>query len=262
MIGLGYRREMAAWNMAAVRADFFEVVPENWLRRDRSPLLALVDSGRPVHLHGVSLNLGGDTPLDTGFLMQIRALMEELRTPLYSDHLAAAGDRYWLHDLFPIPFTQREVMRVSDRIRRVQDLLGFRISVENTTWYTNVGDMPEADFLAAVLDRADCGWLLDLNNLDVNHKNHGTPSAEAFLSRMDLSRVSYLHVAGHEYDARFHLHVDTHSRPVESVTRALAASLQATCGFDILLEWDNDIPDLHTLNGELQCLTSSLTRAA
>lgn len=262
MIGLGYRREMAAWDMTAVQADFFEVVPENWLRRDLSPLQALVDSGRPVHLHGVSLNLGGDTPIDAGFLRQVRSLMEALRTPFYSDHLAAAGDRYWLHDLFPIPFTQREVMRVSDRIRRVQDLLGYRIAVENTTWYTNAGDMPEADFLAGVFDRADCGWLLDLNNLGVNHKNHATPTAGAFLSRMDLSRVTYMHVAGHEFDTRFQLHVDTHSRPVEDATRQLAAFLQARHGFDILLEWDNDIPDVHTINGELQCLTSSHTRAA
>ncbi len=50
MIGLGWRREMADWDRHAVQADFFEVVPENWLRRDRAPLHALRATGRPVHL--------------------------------------------------------------------------------------------------------------------------------------------------------------------------------------------------------------------
>ena len=75
MIGLGYRREMSDWDMSAVQADFFEVAPENWVHRDRTPLHQLIASGRPVHLHGVSLNLGGSSPLDLAFLRAVRELM-------------------------------------------------------------------------------------------------------------------------------------------------------------------------------------------
>ena len=91
--------------------------------------------------------------------------------------------------------------RVSDRIRHVQDVLGRRIAIENSTWYTNRCDMPEADFLAAIAERADCQVLLDLNNIVVNHKNHGGLDLAGFIARVDLARVSYLHVAGHEFDA-------------------------------------------------------------
>ena len=259
MIGLGWRREMADWDRHAVQADFFEVVPENWLRRDRAPLHALRATGRPVHLHGVSLNLGGQSPIDTPFLRDVGRLMDELGTPHYADHLAASGDAHQLYDLFPIPFTADEVVRVADRIRAAQDVLGRRIAVENTTWYTNIGPIPEPDFLAAVAERADCQVLLDLNNIVVNHKNHGGLALDAFVQRVDLRRVSYLHVAGHEFDARFGLHIDTHSQPVEPGTRAMAQRLQAEAGLPVLLEWDNDVPSLDVINQELAWLRSTTT---
>lgn len=259
MLGLGYRREMAGWDMAAVLADFFEVVPENWVHRDRAPLKALIESGRPVHLHGVSLNLGGHGALRTDFLADLRGLIDDLGVMHYSDHLAASGDAHQLYDLFPIPFTEDEVVRVADRISRVQDQLGRRMAVENSTWYTNVGEMSEADFLMAVVRRADCHILLDLNNIVVNHKNHGGLDLAEFVSRVDLDRVTYLHVAGHEFDARFGLFIDTHSQGVESQTAQVARHLREARDLPILLEWDNDVPDPDTINRELACLRSTTT---
>jgi uncharacterized protein len=212
-----------------------------------------------VHLHGVSMNLGGSSPISPVFLQSLRELIDDLGAPHYSDHLAASGDAHQLYDLFPIPFTMAEARRVADRIRQVQDGLGRRMAIENSTWYSNVGDMPEADFLAAVAHQADCHILLDLNNISVNRKNHGTHDLAEFIARIDLSRVTYLHVAGHEFDARFDLYIDTHSQGVEVDTAAMARHLQARHGLPILLEWDNDLPDLATINQELACLTPSTT---
>lgn len=259
MAGLGYRREMADWDLSAVQADFFEVAPENWVHRDREPLHRLIASGRPVHLHGVSLNLGGSSPINAHFLREVRALMDDLGAQHYSDHLAASGDAHQLYDLFPIPFTVAEVRRVSDRIRQAQDVLGCRMAVENTTWYANVGDMPEADFVSAVAERADCAILLDINNIAVNHKNHGGHDLAAYVARIDPARVSYLHVAGHEFDERFGLYIDTHSQRVEPDTVAMARELHRAHSLPILLEWDNDVPTLETINRELACLTPSTT---
>lgn len=250
---------MADWDMSAVQADFFEVVPENWVHRNRDPLHRLIQSGRPVQLHGVSLNLGGTSDIQPSFLRDVRALMDDLGTKHYSDHLAASGDAHQLHDLFPIPFTVAEVRRVSDRIRYVQDILGCRIGIENSTWYTNVGDMPEADFLAAVAERSDCNILLDLNNIAVNYKNHHKNQTAhdipAFIARVDRSRISYMHVAGHEFDDRFGMYIDTHSQSVEADTVQAALQLNRQHGIPILLEWDNDVPDMDTINRELACLS-------
>ncbi|MDR2330576.1 MAG: DUF692 family protein [Comamonas sp.] len=259
MIGLGFRREMLDWDMSAVQADFFEVAPENWVRRDLAPLQALIDSGRPVQLHGVALNLGGTAPLNQPFLRDLRQLIADLGAPLYSDHLAASGDSHQLYDLFAVPFTEAHAQRVADRIRAVQDALGMRIAVENTTWYTNVGPMPEADFLGKVLDLADCDLLLDLNNISVNQKNHGGLNPSEFVQRLDMTRVSYMHVAGHEFDARFDLFMDTHSQPVEAHIQQLARSLAERHGTPVLLEWDNDVPGMDVINQELACLRPSMT---
>lgn len=262
VVGLGYRREMVDWDMSAIDADFFEVAPENWIRRDRTPLYRLLESGRSVHLHGVSLSLGGPAPLNRDFLGEVRGLINDLGATQYSDHLAASGDAHQLYDLFPIPFTLTEVRRVADRIREAQDLLGMQIAVENVTWYTNIGDIPEAEFVARIVDLADCRLLLDLNNIAVNHKNHRSGTPTDFLQHVDLDRVSYLHVAGREFDERFGLYLDTHSQPVEPDIRQLASWLSAEQGLPILLEWDNDLPEPATLNRELSCLKTSLTTSA
>ncbi len=259
MAGLGYRREMADWDMAAVNADFFEVVPENWVRRDRSPLHQLIALGRPVHLHGVSLNLGGSSVIDQNFLKEIRGLIDDLGAVYYSDHLAASGDAHQLYDLFPIPFTPAEVRRVADRISRVQDILGRQIGIENTTWYTNIGDIKETEFISLIADRADCHILLDLNNITVNHKNHGGDDLESFVAKIDFNRVMYMHVAGHEFDERFGMYIDTHSQPVEGPTAELACSLCQQHGIPLLLEWDNELPTLDAINRELACLSSFTT---
>ncbi len=256
-IGLGFRSDMLDWEPAAIKADFFEVAPENWIRRDRAPLYRLLDTGRPIQLHGVSLNLGGYGEFSRDFLRSVCELMDDLGTSYYSDHLAASGDAHQLYDLFPIPFTEAEVIRVSDRIRSVQDILGRRIGVENTTYYTNVGDLSEAEFLARVVERADCDILVDINNIRVNDKNHREATIDQFLSQIDCRRASYLHVAGHEFDERFGLYMDTHSQPVEPDTATAARLLAQQYGKAILLEWDNDVPDLATINRELTCLRNS-----
>ena len=258
MAGLGYRGEMADWDMAEVDADFFEIAPENWIRRDRTPLYRLLNAGRPVRLHGVSLSLGGQAPIQRDFVKSVRELMTDLNTAYYSDHLAASGDAHQLYDLFPIPFTDREVIRISDRIKEVQDILGQKIAVENTTYYTNVGEMSEVEFLMRVVEKADCHILLDINNIAINQKNHHRTELQDFLAQVDMCRVSYMHVAGHEFDERFNLYIDTHSQPVEHSTRQCALELHQQHDIPILLEWDNDIPSLSAINQELSCLKTSI----
>lgn len=259
MIGLGYRREMRDWNLATLPVDFYEVAPENWVHRDRAPLHALLAMGKPIRFHGVSLNLGGHSAVPKDFLRQVSDLMDELGCAYYSDHLAASGDAHQLYDLFPIPWEPAEVRRVADRICQVQDILGRRIGVENTTWYTNVGSMREFDFLAQVLERADCQLLLDLNNVAVNRKNHGSETVDTVLSLIDPSRVSYCHVAGHEWDADLDMYIDTHSRPVEGATAQAAQWVMQHWAKDVLLEWDHDLPDGAAMQEELACLQRSTT---
>ena len=71
--------------------------------------------------------------------------------------------------------------------------------------------------------------------------------------------MAYLHVAGHEWDERFDLHVDTHSQPVSQATRDWARRLSQAHGWPVLLEWDHDLAGPGGLAKELACLRSSTT---
>ena len=75
----------------------------------------------------------------------------------------------------PIPFTEEAVDYVAERIIQIQDFLGERIAMENVSYYAAPQqEMSEIEFLNAVLSKADCNLLLDVNNIFVNSINHST----------------------------------------------------------------------------------------
>ncbi len=62
-------------------------------------------------------------------------------------------------------------------------------------------------FLSELARRADCGILLDVNNVYVSAHNHGF-DARAYLAAMPAERVGQIHLAGHSEDGA--LLIDTH----------------------------------------------------
>lgn len=105
-----------------------------------------------------------------------------------------------LYDLLPMPFTEEAVKHVAQRIRYVQDFLGLQISLENTSYYLHspTSTMNEVEFLNAIAQEADCGIHLDVNNIYVNGVNHGLLDPYVFLDQVDVKRVNYIHIAGHD----------------------------------------------------------------
>jgi uncharacterized protein (UPF0276 family) len=173
---------------------------------------------------------------------------------LYSEHLSYCSDRGHLYDLMPIPFTAVAVRRVADRIDQVQQALGRRIAVENVSYYAAPGaEMSEIEFLNAVLERADCDLMLDVNNVYVNAANHGYDAGE-FLAGVPASRVAYMHVAGHYVEADG-LRIDTHGAEVCDPVWALLADAYRHCGVKpTVLERDFNIPSLDVLMREVEVI--------
>lgn len=260
-VGLGLRRSMLAQLRGAAPGDFdfLEAAPENWigLGGKLGEAFAELAERTPVILHGLSLSIGGPAPLDETFVHKVRRFMDRYRCPLYSEHLSACGDsRGQLYDLLPLPFTEATVRHTAARIRRVQDILGRRIAVENISYYATLSPplgeraMREIDFIHAVLDAADCLMLLDVNNIIVNATNHGY-DAEEFLAALPGERVAYIHVAGH-YDEAEDLKVDTHGAPVSPPVWTLLESAYRRIGpRPTLLERDFNIPPFEDLLDEL-----------
>jgi len=238
-----------------VRVDWFEVVSENFMIRGGRPL-AVLERARaqvPVVLHGVSLSLGSTDPLNDGYLRELRTLADRIEPAWVSDHLCWGGvGGHYAHDLLPLPYTEEVLAHVAGRIARVQERLGRRILVENVSSYLTYRQsaMPEWEFLAEVAARADCGILLDVNNIHVSAVNHGF-SAETYVDAIPPARVGQIHLAGYS-DRGTHL-LDTHDAPVvPAVWRLYERAITRIGRVSTLVEWDDHIPELEDVIAEAE----------
>jgi uncharacterized protein len=260
--GLGLRREhyAAATAGPVVGVDWFEVITENFLVEGGNARRVLREAREhtPIVLHGVSLSIGSLDPLDDAYLAGVAALCREVAPPIVSDHLCWTGlGGHNTHDLLPLPYTEEALAHVAARVVEVQDRLGHRILLENPSTYAVFAGatLTEAEFLAELARRADCGIVLDINNVFVSCMNHGWDAA-AYLAALPADRIGYVHLAGHTQNGA--LLIDTHDMPVRDEVWALYADAirrfgpLATC-----LERDDNVPALDELRAEL-----ALARAA
>ena len=259
--GLGFRRDhlVALEQQVPDCIDFFEIAPENWIGTDPSSAkrLRAFTERFPFVCHGLSLSLGGLTPLNTDLLGKIKHFMREHHIPLYTEHLSWCSDHGQLYDLLPIPFTADAIKHTVARIRQTQDILGQQIGIENASFYLQapISEMDEATFINAVLTEADCLLHLDVNNVYVNSVNH-TYDPYEFLRKLPKERVVYIHTAGH-YQQAPNLLIDTHGAPVIDPVWALLDFTYAEFGvFPTLLERDYHIPPLEELVPEVQHIAS------
>lgn len=234
--------------------DFFEISPENYMRRGGyfPEALSEVAQDYAIRTHGLMMNLGGPTGPTQSYLDALKAFLDELGVQEHSDHLCWSGAQgQILHDLLPIPCDRPHARRVVEQIKRAQDHLGRPLAVENISYYGHLGPgdaLCEADFVATVLEQADCQLLLDVNNVWVNAQNHGFDPLE-YLQRLPLHRVVEIHVAGAERLAQMQdLWIDTHGADILPEVLALMQWVVARRGpLPVLYERDHDIPPLDDL---------------
>ncbi len=233
--------------------DWFEVISENFMLPGGRPLHVLeqIRSHYPIALHGVSLSIGSADPLNGGYLDRLRHLISRFAPAWVSDHLCWTGvGSHNLHDLLPLPYTEEALQHVVQRVRQVQDALGRRVLLENVSTYLEFqhSTMPEWEFLSEVAARADCGILLDINNVFVSASNHRF-CPRHYLDAIPVHRVHQFHLAGHRDRGTF-LH-DTHDHPVaEAVWELYAHALRRFGPVSTSIEWDERIPPLTVLRAE------------
>jgi hypothetical protein len=240
---------------ASPDVDWFEILSENYLTRGGWPLHVLdrVAERYPIAMHGVSLSIGSTDPIDFGFLKRLKALAERANARWLGDHVCwtgVAGRN--THDLLPLPLDEPTLRHVVERVRIVQDFLERPLVLENASTYAEFArsTVPEPEWIARLLEEADCALLLDVNNVFVSCRNHGHDPA-AWLAAVPYDRVVQVHVAGHT-DKGTHI-VDTHVGPVpDPVWDLYADVMRRTGGCSTLLEWDTDIPDFRTVEAEVK----------
>ncbi len=254
--GVGLRRQ----HLQEIIADrptvgWFEVIPENFLQRGGflADALERVATAYPCVGHGVSLSIGSTDPLDREHVRGVKQFCDKIGSRWFSDHLCfTMVDHVNLNDLIPLPFTEEAIENVAARVRIVQDILERPFLLENVTYYAapSRSQMSEAEFITRVLERSDCGLLLDVSNVLLNARNQEY-DPEAFLDSIPLERVGQLHLAGFEEFGDVLL--DTHARPVADDTWVLYRKVLERIGrTSVLIEWDSEIPSLARLLQEAE----------
>ncbi|MEZ4316857.1 MAG: DUF692 domain-containing protein [Myxococcota bacterium] len=251
-IGVGYRvphyRQVVEERPAM---DWFEIVSENFMVDGGSPLhwLERVSDAYRIVPHGVSMSLASEG--NPEHLRRLRQLVDRLDAPWVSDHLCFTGtEELRTHDLLPVPYTTAVRDHLVDRIKATIDALGRPFAVENVSSYLTykASVMPEWDFVADVVERADCGILLDVNNIFVSSVNHGFDPF-TYLDALPMDRVVQIHLAGHSIMEGYRL--DTHDAPVcDEVWAIYERAIEKIGPVSTLIEWDGNIPTFERLQQE------------
>lgn len=245
------------------KLGWFEILSDNYINQKGLAWETLQEIRQhyPLVMHGVSLSVGGTDPLDLGYIAKLKALAETIQAKIISDHLCFTGVHgINTHDLLPLPYTEETLKHTVSRIREVQDWLERKIVLENPSTYLefSASNIPESEFLARMAEEADCGLLLDVNNIYVSCFNHGWDAKE-YLKAIPADRVAYMHLAGHS-DHGSHI-IDTHDAAVpDPVWELYEEALKLTPCRNIMIERDDHIPALSELLTEIERAQSIANR--
>jgi uncharacterized protein (UPF0276 family) len=241
----------------ADQVEWVELIAENVMGKGGLAALqleTLLEAGFPIVSHGVNLSLGSVDGLNPAYITQLQGLFKRLQPVWFSDHLSfgSVEGRYF-SDLMPLPFTPEAVALCVVHIQQIQTQFSQLFLIENISYYAEcrtAHGMSEAQFLTAILEQADCGLLLDVNNVYVNAKNHGYDPI-AFMQALPLHRVVEIHIAGHLPTPE--LIIDTHGEAVCPEVLDLFAWLYPRCPNlkGVLLERDSNLPPFDELLAEL-----------
>ena len=233
--------------------DWFEIISENFM----------IDAGRPLAMldrileqyrvvqHGVSMYFGSVTEPDPEHL---RRLKNWSAAPGHHGSAITFAGAAWTA---PTPTTccrcpthgrpssapstasaGAGLPRDSRRRRKRQSSYAAFTGSQMTEW----------EFLTEVVERADCGILLDVNNIYVSSVNHEFAPMD-YVNAVPAHRVAQIHIAGHSKYEKYIL--DTHDHPVIDPVWELYARAIERCGpTPTLLEWDDHIPSFDEVHTE------------
>lgn len=222
-IGIGYRSAISFWTYENLhRFDALEITVDHCINGSKSVAHSIYDLvGRiPLTAHGIGLSIGTDVPLDLAYLDKVAAVVERLRAPAYSEHLAfTRTPGRDLANLLPVPKTEAVAEAIIAKVRLVQSRMSVPFLLENITYLFDWpdSDLSDAEFLNLICRETGAGLLLDVENLYLNAHNHGFDPHE-FLAALPAGQVKEVHVAGgvtirEDFLARPFL-ADSHSHPV------------------------------------------------
>jgi uncharacterized protein (UPF0276 family) len=239
--------------------EWLEVHSENYFGRDSSQrrVLEKIRAHYSLSLHSVGLSLGSTDPLRLEHLSELADLVCNLEPMFVSEHLSWSSiDGRFTNDLLPLPYTEEALHHMVARVCQVQEFLKRQILIENVSSYLQFtcSQVPEWEFLAALVQHSGCGILLDVNNLYVSAMNH-VFDACTYLDGIPASAVQEFHLAGHviNHIGQHSIRIDSHGTHVsEAVWNLYRTAIRHLGMRPTLIEWDADIPALEVLVAEAE----------
>ena len=271
-VGIAYSAAIDQWTRDHL-ADFdvLEITVDHCIDRGSTVRAATYDLvGRiPLTAHGVGLSIGTDGPLDERYLDQVARIVERLKAPVYSDHLAftrVPGQD--LATLLPVPRTKSVAASIVAKIRRIQSCIPVPFLLENIAYLFDwpESNIPEAEFLNLICGETQAGLLLDIENLLLNSRNHGFDPC-AFLDSLAAGAVKQVHLAGgitvdDDFLDRPYF-VDSHSQPVpEEVLDLLEYALARQAPTSIIIEREGRLEAISELLDDVARVRARLAKVA
>lgn len=256
-VGLGYR---VAHHEEIIRhrnsLDFLETTSDQFIYADGEKLDRLFTAADdlPLVSHSLAMSVGTAVSVDEDYLARSVEFVRKINALWFSDHLCLTRvPEIDVGSLTPLWFTEEVLDNVVENIKVVKSALpDTPFLVENITYYFSLpeNEMSEVEFITRTLERADCGLLLDLENVYINSRNLKY-DPYAFLAELPLERVEQIHIAGHQ--ARSDMIIDSHDSSVsQDVWGLLQYVVKRSPVKGILLERDDESPDFPLIIEELE----------
>lgn len=241
-VGIAYRPEFESYLLELAEwVDAFEIVSDNYLNNLDSEELEKLSQLKPIIAHSVSLSVGAINTPKEARLLKMKNLVEKCKLEYLSDHLSySEAKEIQINNFINLPFTEEMLEIVAKNIRYVQEITGTKFLFENIVYFISwpFNQFTESEFITKLLEKADCGLLLDISNLYVNSINHNY-CPYAFIDSIPKDRVGYYHVGG--FEEINGVLVDSHDTNIDSrVWELVEYALSKTNGNFLIIERDND----------------------
>jgi len=204
-----------------------------------------------VSVHALKLSVASPDAPRKEYLSALKSIAGENGATTVSDHLGFTrngNDGVEMGHFAPPPFTMAALDCTCRNIDAIQSYMGdLRFYVENIAYlFRFEGTMPESEFIARMLERTGCGWLLDVTNVYANALNFGFDAYEFIDRVMPAAQTVQMHLAGGFFDDKLNKYIDSHSAPIPDDVWLLYrhALRQARGKVDaVFVERDQDFPE-------------------
>lgn len=255
-VGIGFREELKTDIFRNQnKLGFIEIIAEHYLdsNKYREKELDLLLETFVVIPHAINLSLGTYEGIDESYLEKLAKLIKKINPPWWSEHIAFTNSNgIDIGHLAPLPFNNDAIAVVCKNVAKVKNHIEHNLLLENITYTYKqpFSDLKEEDFLAEILEKTDCGMLLDITNLYINSINHKYDS-NVFLKNIPLDRVVQLHfIGGHWHND---ILIDSHSKPTHKEVWDLMEKVVSLGNIKgAVLEWDEEFPDFNDILFEIE----------